>query len=116
MIRAMPLDIPCPQCGKPPPCECPPLPPGPPDRPAPKFRAEILKLRRERRPGNRETTIIEGFLTGSVDVEAIGRDLKRRCGTGGSVKGGVIELQGDHRDVAAAFLLERGFRSKRAGG
>ena len=120
----MPLEIPCPQCGKlpPPPCGCPPLPPGPPDAPAapaappPKFRTEILKLRREKRGGGREVTLIEGFLTGSVDVEALGKDLKRRCGTGGSSKGGVIELQGDHRDAAAAFLLERGFRSKRAGG
>ena len=87
-----------------------------PAAPAPKLRAETIKLRREKRGGGREVTILEGFLTGSVDVEALGRDLKRRCGTGGSVRGGVIELQGDHRDVAAEFLLERGFRSKRAGG
>jgi len=76
----------------------------------------VIKLRREKRPGNREVTILEGFLTGSVDVEALARDLKKRCGTGGSHHGGVIEIQGDHRDEAAALLLERGFRSKRAGG
>ncbi len=87
-----------------------------PAAPAPRMRAEVIKLRREKRGGGREITILEGFLTGSVDVEALGRDLKRRCGTGGSARGGVIELQGDHRDVAAEFLLERGFRSKRAGG
>lgn len=122
----MAIPIPCPQCGKfpPPDCGCPPLPDRPvpaPEAtpaaaPAPKLRAEVIKLRREKRGGGREVTILEGFFTGSADVERLGRDLKRRCGTGGSVKGGVIELQGDHRDEAAAFLLERGFRSKRAGG
>ena len=106
----MPLEIPCPKCGGAQPCPCVPLPPGP------KMRSEVLKLRREKRPGGREMTIIEGFLTGSVDVEALGRELKRKCGTGGSVDGGRIELQGDQRDVAAAFLLEKGFKSKRAGG
>lgn len=112
----MPLDIPCPQCGKLPPCECPPLPPGPADPPKPKFRPEIIKLRREKRPGNREIVILEGFPRGGFDLEALARDLKRRCGTGGTVREFTIEIQGDHREALEKALLERGFRSKRAGG
>ena len=123
----MPLAIPCPQCGKvpPPACDCPPLPPGPADPPPPpavapeakpKVRSEIIKMRREKRGGGREVIILEGFPKGGFDLEALARDLKKRLGTGGAVRGFTIEIQGDHRDALAAALLERGFRSKRAGG
>ena len=120
----MPLDIPCPACGKlpPPPCGCA-LPPGPeeptPASPAPKPKKlypETLKLRRERRNG-RDVIVVEGFNAGTqVDFQDLAQYLRRSCGTGGTVKGRMIEIQGDHRDQIAAILLERGFRSKRAGG
>ena len=125
---AMPLAIPCPQCGKlpPPACDCPPLPPGPADPPpvpaaapappAKKLRSETIKMRREKRGGGRELIILEGFPKGGFDLDAFARDLKRRLGTGGAVKGFTIELQGDHRDALEGLLLEAGFRSKRAGG
>jgi translation initiation factor 1 len=123
---AMPLAIPCPQCGKlpPPACDCPALPPGPPEpptaaappAPAKKLRSETIKMRREKRGGGREVIILEGFAKGGFDLEAFARELKRRLGTGGAVKGFTIELQGDHRDALEAVLLEHGFRSKRAGG
>jgi translation initiation factor 1 len=112
----VPIDIPCPQCGKAPPCACPPLPPGPADPPPPKYRPEIIKMRREKRPGTREIVILEGFPRGGYDLEALAKDLKRRCGSGGTVRGFTIEIQGDHREALEAILLERGFRSKRAGG
>src|SRR5689334_5740693 len=108
---AMPLAIPCPQCGKvpPPACACPPLPPGPADPPpmvaapsaAKKLRSETIKMRREKRGGGREIIILEGFPKGGFDLDALARDLKRRLGTGGAVKGFTIELQGDHRDALA---------------
>ena len=123
----MPLDIPCPQCGKlpPPACGCPPLPPGPADPPAlgvspsaptKRLRSETIKMRREKRGGGREVVILEGFPKGGFDLGALATDLKRRLGTGGAVKGFTIELQGDHRDALEAALREHGFRSKRAGG
>ena len=122
----MPLAIPCPQCGKvpPPACDCPPLPPGPADLPVPtatpgakpKVRGEIIKMRREKRGGGREVILLEGFPKGGFDLEALARELKKRLGTGGAVRDFTIEIQGDHRDALSAILLERGFRSKRAGG
>ena len=123
----MPLEIPCPQCGKlpPPACACPPLPPGPAEPPKPaaapapsakKLRSETIKMRREKRGGGRELIILEGFPKGGFDLDALARDLKRRLGTGGAVKGFTIELQGDHRNALEEVLLEHGFRTKRAGG
>ncbi len=114
------LQVPCPQCGKvpPPPCDCPPLPPGPPDPPSeelkPKPRREIVKLRREKRRG-RPVIVIDG-LPDDVDVTEYSKALKQRCACGGTVKGRSIEVQGDHREAIEAFLHQRGFKTKRAGG
>jgi translation initiation factor 1 len=96
------------------------LPDAPPDavvRPAPAprgLRPDVIKLRRERRNG-RDVIVIEG-LPADVVLEELARRLKSTCATGGTVKGRTIEIQGDHRAVIAEVLLERGFRSKRAGG
>jgi translation initiation factor 1 len=48
-------------------------------------------------------------------LESLAGELKRRCGTGGSVKDGVIEIQGEHRDALVEELEQRGFKVKRAG-
>ncbi|MBW2425488.1 MAG: stress response translation initiation inhibitor YciH [Deltaproteobacteria bacterium] len=48
-------------------------------------------------------------------LESLAGELKRRCGTGGSVKDGVIEIQGEHRDTLVEELEQRGFKVKRAG-
>jgi translation initiation factor 1 len=96
-----------------------PAKPGKPAAAAPaakKQRSETIKMRREKRGGGRELIILEGFPKGGFDLDAFARDLKRRLGTGGAVKGFTIELQGDHRDALEGILLESGFRSKRAGG
>jgi translation initiation factor 1 len=76
----------------------------------------VIKMRREKRGGGRELVVLEGFPKGGFDVEEFARLLKRRCGTGGTVKGFSIEIQGDHRDLLSEILKEHGFRSKRAGG
>lgn len=73
-------------------------------------------MRREKRGGGREVVILEGFPRGGCDLEALARELKRRLGTGGAVLDSGIEIQGDHRERLAELLLERGFRTKRAGG
>ena len=52
----------------------------------------------------------------AAELEAVGKELKRLCGTGGTAKNGVVEIQGDHRDRIVAYFEERGRRVKRAGG
>ena len=77
----------------------------------------IVRVRREvqGRCGKTVTTI-DGVPLSDEDLRALAGELKRRCGSGGSVKDGVIEIQGDHRDTLIAALEDRGYTVKRAGG
>lgn len=59
---------------------------------------------------------VTGLALSPGELEDLARRLKQRCGAGGSVKDGVIEIQGDHREVLASELKSRGFRVKLAGG
>jgi translation initiation factor 1 len=76
-----------------------------------------VRVRREVKGRRGKTvTTIEGILLADDDLRALGSKLKRRCGTGGSVRDGVIEIQGDHRDTLITELEDRGYTVKRAGG
>jgi translation initiation factor 1 len=61
-------------------------------------------------------TVINGLGLPADQLEALATDLKKRCGSGGSVENGRIEIQGDHRDRLVQELTQRGFKAKRAGG
>ena len=50
------------------------------------------------------------------DLDAVAKDLKKHCGSGGTVKDGAVEIQGDHREKIAARLTAQGYRVKLAGG
>ena len=67
------------------------------------------------RKGKTVTTIF-GFELDDDELKDLAAQLKRCCGTGGSVKNGVIIIQGDHRDALIAELKNRGFKAKIAGG
>jgi translation initiation factor 1 len=76
-----------------------------------------VRIRRESKGrGGKTVTVISGIPLDEEGVRAIAGELKRRCGTGGTVKEGVIEIQGDHCQILMAELEQRGFRVKRAGG
>jgi translation initiation factor 1 len=77
----------------------------------------IVRVRRETQGrGGKTVTTISGVPVADDALAALASDLKRRCGTGGTAKDGVIEIQGDHRDVLIAELEKRGYTVKRAGG
>lgn len=61
-------------------------------------------------------TVITGVPLPSGELKKLTKELKARCGSGGTLKEGVIEIQGDHRDVVIALLKQRGWNVKRSGG
>jgi translation initiation factor 1 len=61
-------------------------------------------------------TIITGVPLAQPELEALATQLKKRCGSGGTLKDGIIEIQGDHRDLVVAELQKRGWPVKRSGG
>ena len=77
----------------------------------------IARVRRETQGRKGKTvTTITGLPLSEDDLRNLAKDLKRRCGTGGACKEGVIEIQGDHVDTLVAELEARDFKVKRAGG
>jgi len=66
--------------------------------------------------GGKAVTVITGLALGEPELAALAGELKRRCGSGGTVREGTIEIQGEHRDTLVAELLRRGFQAKRSGG
>ncbi len=62
-------------------------------------------------------TVISGVPLGREELKQLGKQLKKRCGSGGTVRSdGVIEIQGDHRDRLVAELEGRGWVVRRSGG
>ena len=85
-------------------------------RPARGASSPGIRLRLERRASDRVVTSISGLPGAPAEVAALARSLKSACGAGGTVKDGVVELQGDHRETVVALLAARGLKSRRAGG
>lgn len=61
-------------------------------------------------------TVVTGVPLHPEGLRDLAKHLKQKCGTGGTVKGAVIEIQGDHRDVLVAELQAMGYTVKRSGG
>jgi translation initiation factor 1 len=113
----------CPVCGQPyKQCRCdqstsetPNKLKGPPQAP---LRSDgIVRITRDRKHrGGKTVTVISGIPASSDSLTSLAQQLKKLCGSGGSVKDGTIEIQGDHCDKVQAKLTELGYKVKRAGG
>ena len=73
----------------------------------------IVRVMRERRRAS-VVCIVTGLP--ERDLAEVARSLKRLCGTGGTAKKGIVEIQGEHREKIIAFLQEQGRTVKKAGG
>ena len=61
-------------------------------------------------------TTVTGVALSAADIDALATRLKKRCGSGGTVRDGVIEIQGDHRETIVAELVKLGWQAKKSGG
>ena len=77
----------------------------------------IVRVSRETKGrGGKAVTLVRGLALDAASLAQLGQQLKSACGSGGTVKDGIIEVQGDHRDKVLALLQLRGHSVKRAGG
>ena len=77
----------------------------------------IVRVMRDRKGrGGKTVTVIDGIMGSEAELTTLAQQLKKLCGSGGTVKDGNIEIQGDHCDKVQAKLTELGYKVKRAGG
>jgi translation initiation factor 1 len=77
----------------------------------------IVRVSRETKGrGGKTVTVVRGLAMDAAALQSMAKTLKAACGSGGAVKDGVVEVQGDHCDRIVALLTEQGHRVKRAGG
>jgi len=76
-----------------------------------------VKVRRETKGRKgKGVSLVEGLALNTAELDALAKQLKTLCGSGGAVKNGTIEIQGDHRPVIIGFLKSKGISAKLAGG
>jgi translation initiation factor 1 len=77
----------------------------------------IVRVRRETKGrGGKTVTTISGVPLAAEALKALASELKKRCGCGGGLKDGVIEIQGEHVQLLLDELLKRGYKAKKSGG
>jgi translation initiation factor 1 len=101
----------CPNCRRPVrDCVCPKGAPG-------AAKPAMLRVGREiKGRAGKGVTTVTGLPLSLSDIDSLATKLKKRCGSGGTVRDGVIEIQGDHRDAIVAELTKLGWAAKKSGG
>lgn len=102
----------CPDCGKPvADCGC---------KAAAKAKPAgdgVVRVSRESKGrGGKTVTLVKGLPLDAIALALLGKQLRSACGSGGTVKDGVIEIQGDHCDLVMEALKKQGHQPKRTGG
>ncbi len=78
---------------------------------------QLLKIQLDKKQrGGKQVTLVSNFIGTEEDLKDLCKELKLKCGVGGSCFGEEILLQGDHRDKICKYLEEKGYKTKRIGG
>ena len=78
---------------------------------------DVVRVHRETKGrGGKAVSLVKGISLPDNELQALGKQLKTACGSGGTVKDGIIEVQGDHGGRLVELLKAQGFNAKRAGG
>ena len=101
----------CPECDKPiSQCICQ-------QKKQPSSKDGFVRIGRETKGRNGKcVSVIKGLSVNPEELQQLAKKLKQKCGTGGTVKDGAIEIQGDHRDLLFKELSQNGYKVKLAGG
>jgi len=100
----------CPECSNPiDECTC-----GQPE--APQGDGIVRVSRESKGRGGKVVTLVTGIPLVGAELKTLAKELKKKCGTGGALKDGVVEIQGEQRDLLVAELTKRGFTVKKSGG
>ena len=83
----------------------------PPDFAAPESQTAAVKV--EKRKRGKVVTVIEGLTAADNDLHTLVTDLKNLCGSGGTIRGDLIEIQGNHQERITQRLQAMGFRIRR---
>ncbi|MDA0689307.1 MAG: stress response translation initiation inhibitor YciH [Proteobacteria bacterium] len=101
----------CARCGKAlHKCKC------PAESPVDTDRNGVRIERQSKGRGGKQVTVISGLLLPRADLSTLLKQLKQSCSSGGTIKGNILEIQGDCRQQALALLGERGIKAKISGG
>jgi len=84
--------------------------------PAPPSDGIVRLMRETKGRKGKGVTLIGGLGLEANGLKKLAKSLKQKCGSGGSIKNGIIEIQGDHRDVLEKELIKLDYKVKRAGG
>ncbi|WP_440217031.1 translation initiation factor Sui1 [Chromobacterium piscinae] len=100
----------CPECGQPEAqCRC--------KAPAAPAGDGIIRVFRETKGrGGKAVTVVKGLQLTADELAKVGKQLRARCGSGGTVKDWTLEIQGEHVEIVISELARLGFKAKRAGG
>ena len=82
----------------------------------PRTRQTAFLHRASKGRGGKVVTLVKNLHLSPDDYKALAKHLKQTCGSGGTIKDGVIEIQGDHRETIALALQQLGYKTKMAGG
>jgi translation initiation factor 1 len=82
----------------------------------PKGDGNVKVSRETKGRGGKAVTVVKGLPLDAEALATLGKRLRTACGSGGTAKDGVLEVQGDHAERVVAWLVAEGFKAKRSGG